>query len=60
MTIPPRDNSQFKMASIKPKIYLIENRSRQYFEEKIDELQRQGRLVYTASETSFRITVFVI
>lgn len=60
MTVPLRDNWQSRLASIKPKIYSLGEESKKFVDKTFDELQRQGRLVYTKTHTPFSCSVFVV
>lgn len=60
MTVPLRDNWQSRLASIKPKVYSLGKKSNKLVNKIFDELQRQGRLVYTKIHTPFNFSVLVV
>lgn len=60
MTVPLRDDWQSRLTSIKPKIYTLGEESKKLVDKIFDELQRQGRLVYTKTYTPFSFSVLVV
>lgn len=60
MTVPLRADWQIHLHTIKPRVYLLGNEARALVDETFDELQRQGRLVYTQTHTPFSFPVFVV
>lgn len=59
MTIPLRTDWQSRLHTIKPRVYPLGNEAKALLDDTFDELQRQGRLVYTQTHTPFSFPVFV-
>ena len=60
MTVPLRNNLQFKIADIKPKVYPLGHKLRKLVDSTIDELQSRWRLVFTKSHILFSFPVFMV
>ncbi len=60
MTIPLKNNWQYKIADMKPKVDPPGHKLRKRVDNTFDELQALGLLVFTKSHICFSIPVFVV
>ncbi len=60
MTVPLRADWQNHLHTIKLRVYPLDNEAKALVDETFDELQWQGRLIYTQTHTPFSFPIFVV
>lgn len=60
MKVSLEDGWEVKVSAIKPKVYLLGNKTRQLVNETFDEMYRLGRLTFMSEYTLFSFPVFVV